>query len=52
VVFAQAIHHAADHRSHIMSILGARGLELPGPNDLDAWGYAEELDLATELPPT
>ena len=35
-----------------MSILGARGIELPGPNDLDAWGYAEALDLMQELPAT
>ena len=32
--------------------LGARGLELPGPNDLDVWGYAETLDLMQELPST
>ena len=38
---AQAIHHANDHRSHILSILGARGLEVPEPNGLDVWGYAE-----------
>jgi uncharacterized damage-inducible protein DinB len=49
VPMAQAIHHAADHRSHIMSILGARGLELPGPNDLDVWGYAEATDQMHEL---
>jgi hypothetical protein len=35
-----------------MSILGARGLELPGPNDLEAWGYAEAMDLAQDLPAT
>jgi uncharacterized damage-inducible protein DinB len=52
VILAQTIQHAGDHRSHVMSILGARGLELPGPNDLDAWGYAEELDLMQELPAT
>jgi uncharacterized damage-inducible protein DinB len=49
VILGQAIHHAADHRTHIMSILGARGLELPGPNDLDLWGYAEALDLAKPI---
>lgn len=38
VAMAQAIHHADDHRSHILSILGARGIELP---DLALWGYAE-----------
>jgi uncharacterized damage-inducible protein DinB len=52
VIMAQAIHHAGDHRSHVMSILGARGLELPGPNDLDAWGYAEATDRMQELPAT
>jgi cyclophilin family peptidyl-prolyl cis-trans isomerase len=35
---AQAIHHADDHRTHVLSILGARGLEIPA---LDVWGYAE-----------
>jgi uncharacterized damage-inducible protein DinB len=37
VLMAQAIHHAADHRTHVLSILGARGLEVP---ELDAWDYA------------
>jgi hypothetical protein len=31
---AQAIHHA-DDRSHVLSILGARGLPTPEPNGLD-----------------
>jgi uncharacterized damage-inducible protein DinB len=52
VILAQTIHHAGDHRTQVMSILGARGLELPGPNDLDAWGYAEDLGLMQELPAT
>ncbi len=42
VALAQAIHHADDHRSHVLSILGARGMELP---DLAVWGYAEALGL-------
>ena len=41
VPMAQAIHHADDHRSHVLSILGARGLPTPEPNGLDIWGYAE-----------
>jgi uncharacterized damage-inducible protein DinB len=41
VPMAQTIQHADDHRSHIMSILGARGLDVPEPNGLDVWGYAE-----------
>lgn len=38
VPMAQAIHHADDHRSHILSIIGSRGLEVP---ELDVWAYAE-----------
>jgi uncharacterized damage-inducible protein DinB len=45
VPMAQAIHHADDHRSHVLSILGARGLEVPEPNGLDVWGYAEAMHL-------
>jgi uncharacterized damage-inducible protein DinB len=45
VPMAQAIHHADDHRSHVLSILGARGLEVPEPNGLDVWGYAEAMNL-------
>jgi uncharacterized damage-inducible protein DinB len=45
VLLAQAIHHAGDHRTHVMSILGARGLATPEPNDLDLWGYAWETGL-------
>jgi uncharacterized damage-inducible protein DinB len=47
VPMAQAIHHADDHRSHVLSILGARGLAVP---DLDVWSYAESADLMHELP--
>ncbi len=45
VPMAQAIHHADDHRSHVLSILGARGLDVPEPNGLDVWGYAEAAGL-------
>jgi uncharacterized damage-inducible protein DinB len=37
VVMSQAIHHAADHRTQILSILGARGVEAP---ELDLWDFA------------
>jgi cyclophilin family peptidyl-prolyl cis-trans isomerase len=37
-IMGQAIYHAGDHRTHVLSILGARGLEVP---ELDLWGYAE-----------
>lgn len=39
---AQAIHHADDHRTHVLSILGARGLEVPR---LDVWSYARSQGL-------
>jgi uncharacterized damage-inducible protein DinB len=45
VPMAQAIHHADDHRSHVLSILGARGLDVP---DLDVWSYAESAGLLQE----
>lgn len=45
VPMAQAIHHADDHRSHILSILGARGLDVP---DLDVWHYSESAGLLQE----
>jgi uncharacterized damage-inducible protein DinB len=51
-IMAQTIHHAGDHRTHVMSILGARGLELPGPNDLDVWGYAWDAGQMKEVKPT
>jgi uncharacterized damage-inducible protein DinB len=37
VPLAQAIHHAENNRSHVLSILGGRGLDDPG---LSVWGYA------------
>ena len=48
-VVAQAIHHADDHRTHVLSILGARGLEVP---ELDLWAYAESAGQAKDLPAT
>jgi uncharacterized damage-inducible protein DinB len=38
-LFAQAIHHADDHRTHILTILGARGLDVP---ELDIWTYGQQ----------
>ena len=37
IIMAQAVHHADDHRTHILSVLSARGVEGP---DLDVWAYA------------
>src|SRR5438094_3314551 len=49
VPMAQVIHHADDHRTHILSILGARGLTVP---DLAIWDYAQSTGLMQELPVT
>jgi hypothetical protein len=35
VCMAQSIHHADDHRTHVLSILGSRGLQVL---DIDVWG--------------
>jgi uncharacterized damage-inducible protein DinB len=43
VAMAQALHHAEAHRSHVLTVLGARGIELPGldiSEDLDVWHHA------------
>jgi uncharacterized damage-inducible protein DinB len=37
-LLAQSIHHADDHRTQVLTILGARGLEVP---ELDIWAYGE-----------
>ena len=39
---AQAIHDADEHRSQVLSILGARGLGAPA---LDVWSHAESVGL-------
>jgi uncharacterized damage-inducible protein DinB len=49
IPMAQAIHHADDHRSHVMSILGALGLDVPTPDGLDLWGYAEAEGLVEKV---
>jgi uncharacterized damage-inducible protein DinB len=38
IIMAQAVHHADDHRTHVLTILGAHGIEGP---DLDVWSYAD-----------
>ena len=37
VLFAQAVHHATDHRSQIATMLSQAGIE---PPDLDVWAWA------------
>ncbi|MBA3778454.1 MAG: hypothetical protein H0X16_03980 [Chloroflexi bacterium] len=44
ILMAQAIHHADDHRTQVLSILGECGLEVPR---LDVWGYAASHGLLT-----
>jgi len=44
---AQAIHHADDHRTQVLSILGARGLEVP---ELGVWEYDWSVAPWQELP--
>jgi uncharacterized damage-inducible protein DinB len=36
VPMAQVVHHSDVHRAHILSVLGARGIEVP---ELDLWEY-------------
>jgi uncharacterized damage-inducible protein DinB len=43
ILIAQAVHHADDHRSHVLSIIGSLGFEVPGVDigeDFDVWHYA------------
>lgn len=51
VPMAQAIHHACEHRAHVLTILGARGMQAPDP---DVWMYAETHGLMHQIeqPPT
>jgi uncharacterized damage-inducible protein DinB len=40
VFLVQAIHHAAEHRTHVVGILSQHGVELP---DLDGWTFEDEI---------
>jgi uncharacterized damage-inducible protein DinB len=46
VPMAQAIHHACEHRAHVLTILGARGVQAPDP---DVWSYAEAHGLMHQI---
>jgi len=48
-IMAQAIHHADDHRTHVMSVIGATGLEGP---DIDVWCYADATGKVEHVPVT
>lgn len=42
IPIAQAIHHAECHRGHVLSVLGAHRIEIPGLDigeDLDVWHH-------------
>lgn len=50
----QAIHHADDHRSQVLTIIGGHGLELPGIDigqDFDVWHYGISTGLMQETEP-
>ena len=49
IIMAQAVHHADDHRTHVLSVLSARGIEAP---DLDLWSYADATGLVEHVEPT
>ena len=49
IIMAQAVHHADDHRTHVLSVLSARGIEAP---DLDLWSYADANGLVEHVEPT
>jgi uncharacterized damage-inducible protein DinB len=46
IIMAQAVHHADDHRTHVLTILGANGIEAP---DLDVWSYADATGKAEKV---
>jgi uncharacterized damage-inducible protein DinB len=48
VPMAQAVHHACEHRAHVLTILGARGVQAPDP---DVWSYAEAHNLMQQVEP-
>jgi uncharacterized damage-inducible protein DinB len=55
VPIAQAIHHAECHRGHVMSVLGAHGVETPGLDigeDLDVWHHGIATGLMQEVTPS
>lgn len=46
VIMAQAIHHAEVHRTQVLSMLGAQGVDVP---DLSLWEYAEEVGSSRQI---
>ncbi len=53
IPMAQAIHHAESHRGHVLSVLGAHGVEIAGLDigeDLDVWHHGIATGLMQEVP--
>ena len=54
IPLAQAIHHAECHRGHVLSVLGAHGIEIPGldiSEDLDVWHHGIATGLMQQVTP-
>lgn len=54
IPIAQAIHHAECHRGHVLSVIGAHRIELPGLDigeDLDIWHHGIAVGLMQEARP-
>jgi hypothetical protein len=54
IPMAQAIHHAECHRGHVLSVIGAHGIELSGLDigeDLDIWHHGIAAGLMQETGP-
>jgi uncharacterized damage-inducible protein DinB len=54
IPLAQAIHHAECHRGHVLSVLGAHGIEIPGLDigeDLDVWHHGIAVGLMQQVTP-
>jgi uncharacterized damage-inducible protein DinB len=54
IPIAQAIHHAECHRGHVLSVLGAHDIEIPGLDigeDLDVWHHGIATGLMQEIAP-
>lgn len=52
IPMAQAIHHAECHRGHVLSVLGAHSIEMPGMDigeDLDVWHHGIAAGLMQEV---
>ena len=52
IPMGQAIHHAECHRGHVLSVLGAHGIGLPGldiSEDLDVWHHGIAVGLMQEV---